>query len=383
MHICFICPQTEFYSPTVGGAIATGIMQKSRCLIARGHRVTVLAEASEEPSYPVGEIVPLRSADPDNFNIVQRGLAAARLRLQKWDRRFYEYYMRSFVRALRQMRPAPDAVICHNDFVSPKYIKRAVPRAKVIVSLHNEQGTRRNDLSDTLPYVDRFVTNSDYIRRWTAQKHNIPLDKLVVTLNGVDLESFRPRQNFLEPANPLRVLCIGRIDPNKGADLAADAVAVLRKEGLPVRLTIAGDVWFYKRPGDEENPFLAVLKQKIQAVDGDFLGHVPRPEVPALVRRHDVVCVLSRSNEPFGLVALEGMASGCAVVASNRGGLPEACGGAAWLVDVDNFDTIVEALRTLASIGPVLNEYKRRSIARAAKGTWNANVDVLEKVLQS
>jgi glycosyltransferase involved in cell wall biosynthesis len=92
---------------------------------------------------------------------------------------------------------------------------------------------------------------------------------------------------------------------------------------------------------------------------------------------------LSRSNEPFGLVALEGMASGCAVIASNRGGLPEACGGAAWMVDVDNFDSIVEALRTLASIGPVLNEYKRRSVARAAKGTWNANVDVLEKVLQT
>jgi glycosyltransferase involved in cell wall biosynthesis len=291
--------------------------------------------------------------------------------------------MRSFVRALRQMQPPPDAVICHNDFVSPKYVKRAVPRAKVIVSLHNEQATRRKDLSDTLPYVTRFVTNSDYIRRWTASKHNLSLDKLVVTLNGVDLDSFRPRQNFLEPANPLRVLCIGRIDPNKGADLAADAVAVLRKEGLPVRLTLAGDVWFYKRPGDEENPFLAVLKQKIQAVDGDFLGHVPRPDVPALVRKHDVVCVLLRSNEPFGLVALEGMASGCAVIASNRGGLPEACGGAAWMVDVDNFDSIVEALRTLASIGPVLNEYKRRSVARAAKGTWNANVDVLEKVLQT
>jgi glycosyltransferase involved in cell wall biosynthesis len=291
--------------------------------------------------------------------------------------------MRSFVRALRQLKPPLDVVICHNDFISPKYIKRAVPTAKVIVSLHNEQGSRRKDLSDTLPYVHRFVTNSDYIRRWTAERYNIPLDKFVVTLNGVDTEAFRPRQHYLEPANPLRVFCLGRIDPNKGADIAADAVAVLRREGIPIRLTVAGDVWFYKRAGDDADPFLAKLKEKIAAVEGEYLGHVARGDVPGLVRYQDVVCVLSRSNEPFGLVALEAMASGCAVIASNRGGLPEACGGAAWLVNVDNFHEVVSALRTMATISPVLNEYKRRSVARAAAGTWSANVDVLEKVMQS
>lgn len=381
MHICFLAPQIEYYSPTVGGAISTGIMQKAKRLIARGHKVSVLAIATEEPTYPYGDLIPLIPTDPENFNFFQRRLAALQIRLRRWDRRFYEYYMRSFVRALRRLRPAPDAVICHNDFVSPQYIKRAVPAAKVIVSLHNEQGTRRKDLSDTLPYVHRFVTNSDYIRKWTAQRYNIPLDKFVVTLNGVDLETFTPRQHYLEPVNPLRVLCLGRIDRNKGADIAADAVALLRQEGLSVRLCVAGDVWFYKRAGDENDPFAALLKEKTEAVEGDYLGHVPRPEVPVLVRRHDVVCVLSRSNEPFGLVALEAMASGCAVIASDRGGLPEACGGAAWLVNPDDFQSVVNALRTLASIPPVLNEYKRRSVARAARGTWDSNVDGLEHVL--
>jgi glycosyltransferase involved in cell wall biosynthesis len=381
MHICFLSPQTEYYSPTVGGAISTGIMQKSRRLIARGHRVSVLAVTNGEPTYSVGDFVPLPPAGRDNFNFLQRRLAGVRVRLQKWDRRFYEYYMRSFSRALRRMSPRPDAVICHNDFVSPRYIHRAVPQAKVIVSLHNEQGTRRKDLSDTLPYVHRFVANSDYIRRWTAAAHHIPLEQLVVTLNGVDHAEFRPREGYLDPVSRLRVLCLGRIDRNKGADLAADAVGVLRREGLSIQLTVAGDVWFYKRPGDEADPFKTLLKQKLDAVEAENLGHVPRANVPALVRRHDVVCVLSRSNEPFGLVALEAMASGCAVIASNRGGLPEACGGAAWLVNVDHFEEIVGALRTLATIPPVLNEYKRRSTVRAAQATWDANVDALEKVL--
>jgi glycosyltransferase involved in cell wall biosynthesis len=193
MHICFLSPQIEYYSPTVGGAIATGIMQKARCLITRGHHVTVLAVATSEPEYRVGEVIHLPAAERDSFNLLQRRLAALRLFWNQWDRRFYEYYMRSFVRALRQLKPPPDVVICHNDFISPRYIKRAVPGAKVIVSLHNEQGTRRKDLSDTLPFVHRFVTNSEYIRQWTANRYNIPLDKIVVTLNGVDTEAFRPR----------------------------------------------------------------------------------------------------------------------------------------------------------------------------------------------
>ncbi len=381
MNICFLSPQIEYYSPTVGGAIATCIMQQAKQLIARGHTVTVLAVDDGSPVYPVGKVIPLPPVSRDNFNFLQRRLAAIRIRLQRWDWRFYEYYMRSFTRALRQMSPPPDAVICNNDFVSPKYIKKAVPNARVIVSLHNEQPKRRKDLRETLPYVDRFTTNSEYIRQWTAAQHNVPLEKLVVALNGVDLDSFSPRENWSIPGNPPRVLCLGRIDPNKGTDLAVDSVAALQREGIEVSLTVAGGVWFYKRAGDETDPYLLSLRNRIGSAGGEYLGHVPRPEVPGLIRKHDILCVLSRSNEPFGLVVLEAMASGCAVIASNRGGLPEACGGAAWMVDVDHVEEIFTALRTLTTISPVLNEYKRRSLARAAQASWKANVDVLEQVL--
>lgn len=383
MRICFLAPQVEYYSPTVGGAIATGIMQKARRLIARGHQVTVLAVANGQPMYPVGELVPLPAADRSSLNLAQRALGAVSVRLNRWDRHYYEYYMRSFTRALRRLDPPPDVVICHNDLVSPKYIHRAVPKAKVIVSLHNEQRTRHQNVNDLSRYVHRFVTNSEYIRQWTARAHGLPLERLVADLNGVDLDSFWPREDYLQPGKPLRVLCLGRIDANKGADIATDAVALLRAEGVPLCLTVAGDVWFYPRPGDAADPFLAQLKEKMKAADAQYLGHVPRSDVPALVRRHDVACVLSRSNEPFGLVALEAMASGCAVIASNRGGLPEACGGAAWLVNVDDFARVVDALRTLATTPAALIDYKRRSVDRAARATWDLNVDILEKVLQS
>jgi glycosyltransferase involved in cell wall biosynthesis len=57
-----------------------------------------------------------------------------------------------------------------------------------------------------------------------------------------------------------------------------------------------------------------------------FLGARSQSEVGALLRRHRIVVVPSLWAEPFGMVALEGLASGCVIIGSDQGGLPEAIG---------------------------------------------------------
>jgi glycosyltransferase involved in cell wall biosynthesis len=91
--------------------------------------------------------------------------------------------------------------------------------------------------------------------------------------------------------------------------------------------------------------------------------------------------VLSRSNEPFGLVVLEAMASGCAVIASNRGGLPEACSEAGILTDPDHLDEIVRSLRCLATDPDFLVDQKKKSVARAAQADWSNTTSLLEQVV--
>jgi glycosyltransferase involved in cell wall biosynthesis len=98
-----------------------------------------------------------------------------------------------------------------------------------------------------------------------------------------------------------------------------------------------------------------------------------------MVREHDIVCVLSRSEEPFGLVALEAMASGCAVIASPRGGLPEACGGAALLADPDDLPAIIDAMRKLVTDPDFLARTKRQSVERAARAPWSACAQLVEE----
>ncbi len=382
MHIAFLNMPIEYYSPTSGGAISTIIMQMAKELIARGHKVSVLTVTNDDPLYPVGEIVPLDARQRSQLSLPQRAVSRARHEMKAWDYAYYEYYLGSFRRALGRLSPAPDVVVCFNDLVAPPYIKAVLPRAKVLVDLQNEQGTRQRDLRATTEAVHTFVACSHHIRDWTQKKYGIPDDKLAVVNNGIDLEAFYPRPNFLQPDDSLRVLFIGRIDRNKGPDIVADAVAVLRGEGLPVDLTVAGGLWFYGHGNEMADPFFRELKGKMEAAGADYKGHVTRPDVPALVRSHDVMCVLSRTNEPYALVCLEGMASGCAAIGATRGGIPEAFGGAGLLVDPDDFEAVVGHLRYLATDPAGLKEQKENSIARAAQESWAKIVDRLEQVMQ-
>jgi len=381
MNICFLLPPIERYSPVSGGAIATKTMQKARRLIARGHQVTVLAPASEDEAYVVGDVVPIYCPQREDLNVVQRGISHYLRKFRRWDWLYFEYYLRSARRALRRLPRQPDAVLVFNDLITPRHVKRILPRAKVLCMLSNEIRTNQKDIRRTVAATHKIVCVSRYIQEWTTARYGIPAEKIMAVPNGADTETFKPRPGYLSPASPVKVLCLGRIDPNKGPDLAADAVARLRQEGIPIALTVAGGLWFYNHGGESSDPYFVSLQEKIKAAGGEYLGHVTRPDIPALVRRHDIACVLSRSNDPMPQTLFEAMASGLAVVASDRGGIPEGCNGAGWLVNVEDFGKIVAALRDLATIPPVLNEYKQRSVARAAKATWDTNVDALEQVL--
>src|SRR5205823_230809 len=97
------------------------------------------------------------------------------------------------------------------------------------------------------------------------------------------------------------------------------------------------------------NPYFRALHAKMESANARYIGHVNRPDVPSVIRDHDIVFLLARSNDPCPLVMFEAMASGCAVLASNRGGIPQGCGNGAILVDPDDFEGVVQALRPLIS----------------------------------
>lgn len=116
--------------------------------------------------------------------------------------------------------------------------------------------------------------------------------------------------------DPPRLLCAGRLVPEKGFDLALAAFAQLGETFPQLEMTIAGD-----------GPHRAALIDQAESCGlGDrvtFSGWITPEEMPALMASHSIVLVPSRWNEPFGLVALEASQVARPVVAAADGGLPE------------------------------------------------------------
>lgn len=115
------------------------------------------------------------------------------------------------------------------------------------------------------------------------------------------------------------LLFVGRLVSDKGVDVLLDALGLLAGEGLQPRLTIVGE--------GPERPLLDERAGRLGLADrAAFLGTRTGEELVEVLNRHRILVVPSRYNEPFGIVALEGIACGCLVVGSEGGGLKEAIG---------------------------------------------------------
>jgi glycosyltransferase involved in cell wall biosynthesis len=109
---------------------------------------------------------------------------------------------------------------------------------------------------------------------------------------------------------------VGRLVSDKGASLLLEAMALLQAKP---RLTIAGEG--PERLHLEKQTVDLQLQSRV-----DFIGSQTSEELAKLLRRHQILVVPSRWREPFGIVALEGIACGCVVVGSAEGGLAEVIG---------------------------------------------------------
>jgi glycogen synthase len=112
---------------------------------------------------------------------------------------------------------------------------------------------------------------------------------------------------------------LGRLVSDKGVDLLLDAMALLAGEGLRPGLAVIGDG--PEAPRLREQAARLGLDRQVE-----LLGTRTGEELVEILNRHRILVVPSRYNEPFGIVALEGIACGCAVVGSEGGGLKGAIG---------------------------------------------------------
>jgi glycogen synthase len=173
--------------------------------------------------------------------------------------------------------------------------------------------------------ADRVITCSHFMRAHCADAFGADGARIAVIPNGIDPTDLQPvsdlprlRARFAAPGEKL-ILLVGRLVYEKGFHLALEALPGLVRRLGNVRFLIAGS-------GTAE----AELKEQAERLGllehGTFIGWTGDDMLHSLYRIADVTVVPS-IYEPFGLVALEAMASGCPCLVADTGGLREVVPG--------------------------------------------------------
>jgi glycogen(starch) synthase len=169
--------------------------------------------------------------------------------------------------------------------------------------------------------ADRVIACSNYMQGHIADVFDLPEAAVTVIPNGIDpgdlhvpgdLDALRAK--YARPDQKL-VLLAGRLVYEKGFQVALDALPEVIRRVKDVRFLVAGT-------GTHEEELKAQARRLRLHKHGTFAGWLGDDALHGLYRIADL-CVIPSLYEPFGLVALEAMASGCPCVAADTGGLRE------------------------------------------------------------
>jgi glycosyltransferase involved in cell wall biosynthesis len=212
-----------------------------------------------------------------------------------------------------------------------------------------------------------------------------------VVHNGIDPNIFKPTDCLrdmklkwkIHPAT-IVISYLGRLDPEKNLETLIKACGILKEYNqMNFELLIAGKPVCHTTPEKAESYYQSLQQLTIDVGIGDrvrFLGHVSSPT--SLYQASDIT-VLPSLNEPFGRTAIESMASGVPVIASNAGGIPEIMTGQFqdYLYEPQNEQALFQKLSNIVlwrQYMPALAEQCRQHVLR--NFTISQTVDNIEKV---
>jgi glycosyltransferase involved in cell wall biosynthesis len=263
-------------------------------------------------------------------------------------------------------RDEPVVVVVHGSaWMLDPTVLELVPRGYAEVLVANTEAT--------LESASFAIVPSEYTRRGLTDGHGLPEERVFVVPHGVDPEAFSPSR---EGGRAMVAAALGQDRPyvlfasipsirQKNLPALREAVTRLAGRGLPHALVIAGGT-----AGGEPPELLDAIGADLPGFPGRvaWVGHVGDRELAGLMAEADAFCLPSLF-ESFGLTALEAMACGAPVVASNRGALPEVVGDAAVLSDPTP-DAVEDALLRVLTDVPLARRLREAGRARAERMTW-------------
>ncbi|HVG22482.1 MAG TPA: glycosyltransferase family 4 protein [Blastocatellia bacterium] len=267
------------FHPSVGG-LETLVAILAQEFVRQGHEARLVSQ------------VPAADSKTFSFEVIRRPGPRSLLSLTRWCEVFFQPHM--------SLKGA-----------WPLLLKR-----RPWVVAHNAWYTRPDGglaLQDRLKhFAARFATGISVSHAVAA--HVSTPSKVIPNTYREDIFYARP-----EISRDKDLVFLGRLVSSKGADLLLEALAHLKNRGLSPALTVVGG-------GPEEGNLRRLSKELGVAGQVEFVGVKSGEELSGILNAHKILVVPSRWQEPFGIVALEGIACGCVIVGSEGGGLKDAIG---------------------------------------------------------
>ena len=288
------------FDPSVGGIETVSKIFVNR-FAAAGNDVHVITQSRGE------------QIDGASYELTRRPSIGEVFRLLRWCDLFFQnnISLRSLIPALLLRKPT---LIVHQTW------------------LQNVQGGIgwQNRLKQTLL---RFVTNVAISK---AVADRLSAHSFVIG-NPYDDAIFHSLPNV---ERNKAIVFVGRLVSDKGVDLLLRAVELLKQDGLSPDVKIVGS-------GPEEDNLRRLTTELGLDREVTFAGQQSGTALAETLNQYCILAVPSRWAEPFGVVALEGIACGCVVVGSQSGGLKEAIGPCGLTFENGNVAALAAQLKRL------------------------------------
>jgi glycosyltransferase involved in cell wall biosynthesis len=225
--------------------------------------------------------------------------------------------------------------------------------------------------------ADHVTATSNMLRDATEKLIDINMEMIVIPF-GVDLDKF----NYFKRTGKekIKIGTVRIFRPKYGLEYLLKAFAKLRESYNNITLTIVGD---------------GILREKLHSLAASlsisdcvcFPGAVPNDKVAIYMRDFDIFAIPSiGQGETFGVAAVEAMATGLPVVASNVGGLPEVVddGKTGRLVKPGDVESLKNALEYYILSGDARIEHGRRGREKVEREyNWQENAKLMAKLYEN
>ena len=327
MKIAILLPYKENFSPEYPGAVSLFVNETSK--ISKYKKdIIVFGNTDYKKKYSLRYI---------NINLIKNPLLSqTREYVNKFSKIQKKYNISLFE--------------VHN---RPSYIfqlNKNIPNKIFSLFFHNDplsmDGSKTiEERKKLLKICYKIIFNSN----WSKKRFLEGMENKFVNSNKLVVFFQSAKKNNISILNKKKnwITFVGKLNKAKGYDVFAKAIKnILNKYPN----------WKAKIIGDEKRE-----KIELKHINADILGFLPHNKVLEVFKKTSIAVACSRWEEPFGRTSLEASASGCAVIITEKGGLPETVTNAKILKDL-NAKNLEQIIKRLIENKKLRNEYQKLSL---------------------